>query len=74
MNGDLEEIILSEADQLLNAQLLEDAKKASVQSRHRGRKPFRRGSASGKHNLELCKPRNSCVICREMQFFGGDCL
>ena len=38
MNGALEEVELSEADRQLNAQLLEDAKKASdASARHKSR-------------------------------------
>ena len=50
VNVDLEEVELSEADKLLNAQLLEEAKKASSHPRHRSRRS-RRGSGSGQSAL-----------------------
>lgn len=52
MNGDLEELELSEADKLLNQQLLEEAKKASAASKHRGRRSLKATSGWWDRMLE----------------------
>ena len=44
VNGALEEVELSEADKLLNAQLLEEAKRTSATSRHKARRLRKSGS------------------------------
>ena len=53
MNGNLEAVELSEADKLLNEQLLEEARKAS---KHRSRKLRRSGSGGGSLSLACGAP------------------
>ena len=65
-NGNLTELELSEADKLFTAQLLEEARKVSAQSKHRG-KLGRRRSGNGKCLRKVLKETNGpyfCVVCK----------
>ena len=45
VNGDLEEVELTDSDKLINAQLLDEARKASSESKHKNKLSARRGGS-----------------------------
>ena len=62
VNGDLEEVELSDADKRLNAQLIQEAQKASLESKHRDRRARRSKKGSPGTRWYACCSVFMCLL------------